>query len=131
MAVCVCWKRKRRFLRGWKVFSVMWRIPCGDTNTIYVIYYNKVHVLGSGCHLKLNILLFFHSVNLMKMYVCGKLTCTAIYVVWKKLLLKYDGDYLFYKSICICLFSPVQRDEIIYSVCFLMTPKGMQIADTF
>lgn len=47
MAVCVCWKRKRRFLRGWKVFSVTWKIPCGDTNTIYMIYYNKVHVLGS------------------------------------------------------------------------------------
>lgn len=52
-----------------------------------MIYYNKVLVLGSGCHLKLTVLLFFHSVNLMKMDVCGKLPYTAIYVVWKKLLL--------------------------------------------
>lgn len=84
MAACVCWKRRRRFLGGWKVFSVTWKIPCGDVNTIHD---NKIHVLRSGCHPKLSILLIFHSVNLMKMDVCGKLPWTAIYVVWKKLLL--------------------------------------------
>lgn len=72
MAVCVCWKWERRFLRSWKVFSVMCKIPCSDTNKTYMLYCNKVHVLGSECYLKLNILAFIHSVNLIKMEVCAK-----------------------------------------------------------
>lgn len=72
MAVCVCWKWKRRFLRSWKVFSVMCKIPCSDTNKTYMLYCSKVHVLGSVCHLKLNIWVFVCSVNLIKMDVCAK-----------------------------------------------------------
>lgn len=54
------------------MFSVMCKIPCSDTNITYMLYCSKVHVLGSGCHLKLNILAFVHSVDLIKMDVCGK-----------------------------------------------------------
>lgn len=67
-----------------------------------MIDYNKVHVLGSGCHLKLNVLLFFRSVNLMKMDVCGKRPYTAIYVVWKKLMI--DTKY-FTKEFVFVFFS--------------------------
>lgn len=130
-------REKRDFIGGRKVFSVMWKIPCGDTSTIYMIYYNKICVLGSGCHLKLNVLLFFHSMNLMKMDVCGKLPYTAIYVVWKKLFIDttcFTKEFV----VCICgffvcgfFFPSVQTNKIIYNVCSPLIPKGLQIAETF
>lgn len=125
-------REKRDFVGGRKVFSVMWKIPCGDTSTTYMIYYDKICVLGSGCHLKLNVLPFFHSMNLMKMDVCGKLPYTAIYVVWKKLLIEttyFTKEFVF---VFVWFFFPsVQTEKIIYNVCSPMTPKGLQIAETF
>lgn len=124
MAACVCWKR-RRFPGGWKVFSVTWKIPCGDVNTIHD---NKVCVLRSGCHLKLSILLFFfHSVNLMKMGVRGKLPWTAIYVVWKKLLLSVIETPYFTKEFVFCYYLMCKKRKLPS----LMAPKVKQVVETF
>lgn len=86
MAVCVCWKGKQRFLGGWEVISVMWKMPCGDTNIIYMIHYNKVCALGSGCHL--NILLAFILWSWWRWIHVIWFPCASIYV-WKKLFLAW------------------------------------------
>ena len=48
----------------------------------------------------------------------------------KKLLFSMIETTYFTKKVCIFLSSSVQTEEIIYDVCFLKTPRGMQIADT-
>lgn len=48
----------------------------------------------------------------------------------EKVVLKYDRDYLFYKRICIFVLSPLQTGHYLQCL-FGMTPKDMQIAETF